>query len=84
MKFVKTNSSNSSQVIYELSLQLDADFYAMYACCGLWSTLFVFIYSFFGISYIIKYCTRSVEEIFAMFIMICFAVDAIRDTVHSK
>ena len=56
----------------------------MYACCGLWSTLFVFVYSFFGISYIIKYCTRSVEEIFAMFIMICFTVDAVRDTINSR
>lgn len=67
-----------------MSHQLQVDFYLLYACVGLWASLFVALYSFFGLSYLIKYCTRSVEEIFAMFIFVCFSMDAILDTIHSQ
>lgn len=67
-----------------MSARLEVDFYIMYACVGLWASFFVALYAFFGLSYLIKYCTRSVEEIFAMFIFVCFSMDAIHDTIHSK
>lgn len=73
-----------SAVVYEMSERLEVDFYLLYACVGLFASLFVSLYSFFGLSYLIKYCTRSVEEIFAMFIFVCFSMDAIFDTVHSE
>lgn len=56
----------------------------MYASVGFWSTVFVLIYAVFGWSKLIKFSTRSVEEIFAMFITFCFFFDAIKDCVKSK
>ncbi|KAI1292494.1 Sodium bicarbonate transporter-like protein 11 [Halotydeus destructor] len=72
-----------SKVVYEMALVLDEDFYTVYAWCGLWSTLFTVIYSVFGLSNLIKFSTRCVEEIFASFIVICFFTDAIRGLVGS-
>lgn len=71
------------KVVYEISEQLDVDFFVMYATVGFWNTLFVLAYAVFGWSKLIKYATRSVEEIFAQFITICFFYDAINDCVES-
>uniref|UniRef100_T1JV29 Bicarbonate transporter-like transmembrane domain-containing protein n=1 Tax=Tetranychus urticae TaxID=32264 RepID=T1JV29_TETUR len=74
---------NYCTVVYEISEQLDVDFFVMYATVGFWNTLFVLAYAVFGWSKLIKYATRSVEEIFAQFITICFFYDAINDCVES-
>ncbi|RWS05104.1 sodium bicarbonate transporter-like protein 11, partial [Dinothrombium tinctorium] len=71
------------EVVRKFSDQLQVDFYAMYACVGLWNSFFVVLYSFLGISSLIRWSTRSVEEIFAMFIVVCFVVDATKDIVKS-
>ncbi|RWS30465.1 sodium bicarbonate transporter-like protein 11 [Leptotrombidium deliense] len=71
------------EVVQKFSDQMQIDFYAMYACVGLWNSFFVLLYSVFGISGLIKWSTRSVEEIFAMFIFVCFVVDAAKDVVNS-
>lgn len=73
-----------SKVVFDMSNNLDADFYTVYACVGLWNTFFIFIYSFFGISNWVRFSTRSVEEIFTMFITACFLVDAISGIVASE
>ncbi|KAK8757128.1 hypothetical protein V5799_000170 [Amblyomma americanum] len=55
------------------------DFTAMYAWVGLWNSFFLFIYVVFDASKIMKWCTRSTEEIFSLFITIAFCLDAGRD-----
>jgi sodium borate transporter 11 len=70
-----------SKVVYDMSIVLDADFYTVYAWVGIWNTVFVSLYAFFGVSNLIRFSTRSVEEIFTLFITTCFFVDAISDIV---
>ena len=70
-----------SLVVFNMSIMLDTDFHALYAWVGLWSTAFIAVYSFFGVSNLIKFSTRSIEEVFTAFITVCFALDAIKDTV---
>lgn len=71
-------------VIYNICEDFQLDFYAMYACVGLWNTVFLILYAVFDVSKLMKWCTRSTEEIFSLFISIAFAVDAGRDVVKSK
>lgn len=67
------------KVIYNICEDFDLDFYAMYACVGLWNTFFLLLFAIFDASKLMKWCTRSTEEIFALFISIAFCVDAGRD-----
>lgn len=60
------------------------DFEALYCCVGLWSCFFTGLYSLLDVSGLMRWSTRSTEEIFALFISIAFCVDAFRDTVKSK
>ena len=71
-------------VIYNICEDFQLDFYSMYACVGLWNTFFLIVYAVFDVSKLMKWCTRSTEEIFSLFISIAFAVDAGRDAVKSK
>ena len=56
----------------------------MYAAVGLWNGLFLVSYSLFGFSKLMKWCTRSTEEIFALFIVVAFITDAGKDLMKSK
>ncbi|KAK8771758.1 hypothetical protein V5799_024999 [Amblyomma americanum] len=67
------------KVIYDICEDFGFDFTAMYACVGLWNSFFLFLYVVFDVSKIMKWCTRSTEEIFSLFITIAFCVDAGRD-----
>nr|XP_037287902.1 LOW QUALITY PROTEIN: sodium bicarbonate transporter-like protein 11 [Rhipicephalus microplus] len=67
------------KVIYDISEDYGFDFTAMYACVGVWNSFFLFVYVIFDASKIMKWCTRSTEEIFSLFITIAFCVDAGRD-----
>lgn len=69
------------KVIYNISADFDLDFLALYSCTGLWNSFFLFIYSTFGLSQIMKWSTRSTEEIFALFISLAFTVDAISSVI---
>lgn len=73
-----------SKVVYDMSIVLGADFYTVYAWVGIWNTLYLSLYALFGVSNFIKFSTRSVEEIFTLFITTCFCVDAISDIVAGK
>lgn len=59
-------------------------FPAMYAAVGLWNGFFLIIYSLFGFSKLMKWCTRSTEEIFALFIVVAFISDAGKDLFRSE
>ncbi|XP_046440639.1 solute carrier family 4 member 11-like isoform X2 [Daphnia pulex] len=71
------------KVIYSICEDFQLDFYAMYGCVGLWSSFFLVLYSLFDVSRLMRWSTRSTEEIFALFISIAFCVDAFRDTVKN-
>ncbi|XP_075678042.1 solute carrier family 4 member 11-like isoform X2 [Dermatophagoides pteronyssinus] len=71
------------KVIYNICEDFQLDFHAMYACVGLWNTFFLVLYAVFDLSKLMKWCTRSTEEIFSLFISIAFAVDAGRDVVKN-
>lgn len=59
-------------------------FPAMYAAVGLWNGFFLILYSLFGFSRLMKWCTRSTEEIFALFIVVAFVTDATKDVLKSE
>lgn len=73
-----------TKVIFDVSEKLEVDFYAFYACVGIFSTILVLIYSLFGFSFLIKYCTRSIAELYSAFIMICFAYYSYVSCKNSK
>lgn len=86
--FIQFQSLQSSfahlQVISSICDDFELDFYAMYGCVGLWCAFFLFIFSLFNVSRLMRWCTRSTEEIFGLFISVAFCVDACRDTAKSK
>ncbi|CAH1244101.1 SLC4A11 [Branchiostoma lanceolatum] len=67
-----------TKIIYEFSHSLEVEFLPMFGLVGLFSSAFLFIYAVFGLSRVMKYTTRSTEEIFALFIVVAYVVDAIR------
>ncbi|XP_078657468.1 solute carrier family 4 member 11-like [Branchiostoma floridae x Branchiostoma belcheri] len=67
-----------TKIIYEFSHSLEVDFLPMFGLVGLFSSGFLIIYSVFGLSRVMKYTTRSTEEIFALFIVVAYVVDSIR------
>ena len=73
-----------AKVVYNICEDFELNFHAMYACVGLWNSFFLIIYAAFDVSRLMKWCTRSTEEIFALFISIAFAVDAFRDVFKSE
>ena len=57
------------------------DFFALYTSVGLWNAVYVILYAITNANKLMKYSTRSTEEIFALFICIAFTVDAVKDAV---
>ncbi|KAK3091729.1 hypothetical protein FSP39_022216 [Pinctada imbricata] len=70
-----------TKIIYTISQDFDLNFSAMFACTGLWNTFFLILYSFFNLSKLMKFSSRSTEEIFSLFITFAFSADAIKDTI---
>uniref|UniRef100_UPI00398EF1CF solute carrier family 4 member 11 n=1 Tax=Pristiophorus japonicus TaxID=55135 RepID=UPI00398EF1CF len=54
----------------------DLNFFAFYACVGLWNCFFCIIYGVTNLSLLKKFFKRSTDEILAVFISIAFVVDA--------
>lgn len=73
-----------TKVIHQMCLDYQLPFPAMYAAVGLWNGFFLVIYSLFGFSELMKWCTRSTEEIFALFIVVAFVTDAGKDLSKSE
>ena len=74
----------SISVIKNICDDFELDFFSMYCAVGLWNSFFIMLYSVFDVSRLMRWSTRSTEEIFALFISIAFCVDASRDTYHSE
>ena len=71
------------KIIYSIATEFGIDFLAFYAAIGLWNTFFLFLYSFFNMSVLMKYSTRSTEEIFSNFITIAFIKDSTTSLAHT-
>ncbi|VDK68416.1 unnamed protein product [Litomosoides sigmodontis] len=71
------------KVIYKIAEELGYDFFAMYACVGLWCQLFLILYASTDMCSLMKLATRSAEEMFSLFIAIAFTVESIR-ALHSS
>ncbi|CAG0904916.1 unnamed protein product, partial [Darwinula stevensoni] len=69
------------KIIYNICEDFQLDFFAMYCCVGLWNAFFLICYSLFGVSRLMRWSTRSTEEIFALFISVAFCVDATQDVI---
>ncbi|XP_070563551.1 solute carrier family 4 member 11-like isoform X2 [Ptychodera flava] len=70
------------KIIYSVAEDFDLDFFSVYACVGIWNSCFLILYSLTGASKLMKWSTRSTEEIFAVFIAIAFCVDALKELAH--
>lgn len=73
-----------TKVVFDISDSLGVDFYDMFACTGLWNAVFVILYALFDVSYLMKWCTRSTEEIFGLFSFFAFLIDPIKDCITSE
>ncbi|XP_068230129.1 solute carrier family 4 member 11-like isoform X1 [Palaemon carinicauda] len=67
------------KIIYYICDDFKLDFRAMYCAVGLWNSFFLIVYSLFDVSRLMRWSTRSTEEIFALFISIAFTNDAFND-----
>ncbi|WKX97955.1 hypothetical protein Q1695_013564 [Nippostrongylus brasiliensis] len=70
------------KVIWKISQELGYDFFAMYACVGLFCQFFLVLYSATELCSLMKLATRSAEEMFSLFIAIAFTVESIR-AIHN-
>jgi len=71
------------KVIYQISQDLEVDFGSFYAMVGLWMCLFLVLMSISNSSNLMKYCTRSTEDIFALFTAFAFGSDGIKEAIRS-
>ncbi|KAK7501045.1 hypothetical protein BaRGS_00007530 [Batillaria attramentaria] len=70
-----------TKIIFSISRDFDLNFDAMFACVGLWNAGFLIIYALFDVSKLMRWSSRSTEEIFSLFITFAFSADAIRDAI---
>ena len=70
-----------TQIILSISNNFGFSFLPFYAMVGIWNSVFLVIYAVFNLSFIMKYCTRSTEEIFSNFISIALTADALKHVV---
>ncbi|XP_023337238.1 sodium bicarbonate transporter-like protein 11, partial [Eurytemora carolleeae] len=69
------------KIIVAVADEHEMDFFALYTSVGLWNALYIIIYALTNATKLMKYSTRSTEEIFALFICIAFTFDALKDTI---
>ena len=71
------------KVIYQISQDLDIDFGTFYACVGLWMCAFLILFAVTNLSNLMHFCTRSTEDIFALFTAFAFGSDGVKEAVRS-
>ncbi|XP_070539773.1 solute carrier family 4 member 11-like [Ptychodera flava] len=69
-----------AKLIKEMSVDGGYEFFSFYAIVGFISSGLVFLFALFDVSKYMKYSTRMVDEVFALFISASFLKDAILDT----
>lgn len=71
------------QVIYHIAHDLEVEFSSFYACVGLWMCFFLIMMSITNASNLMRYCTRSTEDIFALFTALAFGSDGVKEAYRS-
>ncbi len=72
-----------TKIIYSVSKDFGVDFLDFFAMVGMWNTFFLTLYSFFNMSILMKFSSRSTEEIFSNFITIAFIADSTKSMVKT-
>lgn len=72
-----------TEIVHRIAVNLNVDFFDLFAAVGLWNAFFLLLYVLFDLSKLMKFCTRSTEEIFATFIFFAFTIDAINQCSDS-
>lgn len=70
-----------TKIILSVSVSFGFEFLPFFAMVGLWNSFFVIIYAVFNLSFLMKFSSRSTEEIFSNFISIALTVDAMKHVV---
>ena len=65
-------------LILDLADRYEFDFLSFYAAIGLMNAAFLIIYVLINLSKLMKFSTRSIEEIFGFFITCAFCKDALK------
>ncbi|CAI5443481.1 unnamed protein product [Caenorhabditis angaria] len=71
------------KVIHKISKELGYSFLAMYALVGVFCQCFLVLYSATELCSLMKFATRSAEEMFSLFIAIAFTVESLRALSNS-
>ncbi|CAG5077689.1 Oidioi.mRNA.OKI2018_I69.PAR.g8788.t1.cds [Oikopleura dioica] len=65
-------------IIQDLADRYDYDFLSFYGAVGIMNVVFILIYVMINLSKLMKYSTRSIEEVFGLFITCAFCKDALK------
>ncbi|KAF2077246.1 hypothetical protein CYY_001435 [Polysphondylium violaceum] len=69
------------KITFQISVDNQLDFFTLYTWIGFFNGAFLILYSVFGLSRLMKYSSRFIEETFAVFITIAFLYDGIKPIV---
>ena len=67
-----------TKIMYKFSEEYGMDFLAFYSAVGIATWFFMTLYAVTNLPIIMKYCYRSVEETFALFVALAYVVDAMK------
>jgi len=67
-----------TKIILLVANDFEISFLPFYAMVGLWNSFFLILYAVFNLSTLMKFSSRSTEEIFSNFISIALTVDAMK------
>ena len=73
----------NSNKFSDLAEEYGFDFLAFYAAIGLMNAMFLIIYVLINLSKLMKFSTRSIEEIFGFFITCAFCEQAIEGLIET-
>jgi HCO3- transporter family len=69
------------KVLYDACSANGIAFLPVYSWVGLWSSLFLFLSSFFSLSNVVEYFTKFTDDIFSTLISVIFIMEALKDLV---
>lgn len=67
------------KVLYDACSANSIPFLPVYTWVGLWSSLFLFLSSFFSLSNVVEYFTKFTDDIFSTLISVIFIMEALKD-----
>lgn len=67
------------KVLYDACAVRQIPFLPVYAWVGLWSSLFLYLSSFFSLSNLVEYFTKFTDDIFSTLISVIFIFEAIKE-----